>query len=192
MSKENILLHACCAPCAGYVINKLSMDFNPVIYYFNPNIYPLEEYARRRDELKSYCQRLGITFIEEEYNYRNWSEKIKGLEQEPEKGLRCTECFRFRLEKTADYAVQNNFPYFTTTLTVSPHKNSTVILETGRQAASGKNVVFLAENFKKQDGFKKAMEIAKKECFYRQTYCGCYYSSITRVFNQTAGRIPKT
>lgn len=176
MSKEEVLVHACCATCAGYVLQRLASDYLPIIYYYNPNIYPQEEYIRRRDELKKYAEKQNIRFIEETYRPQEWSNQIKGLEREPEKGLRCNQCFFVRLEKTASFALKNKIRFFTTTLTVSPHKNSKVILEIGNNLSKDKSVLFLAEDFKKQDGFRKTMEIAKKESFYRQNYCGCLYS----------------
>jgi hypothetical protein len=176
MSKEEILVHACCATCACYVLQKIALEYTPVIYYYNPNIYPLEEYIRRRDELKNYASHQNIRFIEEIYKHDEWSKFIIGLEKEPEKGQRCDKCFLLRLEKTASYALENNIKAFTTTLTISPHKNSKTILKIGNNIAKDKKIFFLATDFKKQDGYEKTVEIAKKERFYRQNYCGCLYS----------------
>lgn len=176
MAKENILVHTCCATCAGYVIKKLSQDFTPFIYYYNPNIYPSEEYILRRDELKKYAMIKNISFFEDDYDPLEWSKNIKGLENEPEKGLRCNRCFSIRLEKTAAFALQHNFKYFTTTLTISPHKKSNIIIEIGQKIANDHKLLFVAEDFKKMNGFSKTIEIAKTENFYRQKYCGCQYS----------------
>ncbi len=176
MDKENILLHACCATCAAYVLEKLESDFSPVIYYFNPNIHPQKEYTLRRNELYRYALKKNIPFFEEKYLPEDWLNSVKGLENEPERGLRCENCFRFRLEKTALFALKNNIRTFTTTLTISPHKNSKMILEIGKNIAENQNIIFHAEDFKKRNGFKMTMEIAKKETFYRQNYCGCVYS----------------
>jgi len=181
MSKEAILIHACCATCAGYVLEKLEQDYSPVLYYFNPNIYPQEEYTLRKNELQNYALQKNIPFVEEDYLPQEWSNYIQGLENEPEKGRRCDRCFALRLEKTASYALQNNFRYFTTTLTISPYKRSPTILQIGKTIALENNLNFLAEDFKKNDGFKKTMEIAKRENFYRQNYCGCIFSQ--RKFN---------
>mgnify|MGYP000020605457 CR=1 FL=1 len=186
MGKEHILLHACCATCAGYVLEKLSTDYTPVLYYCNPNIYPPQEYTIRRDELKDYALKKNITFIEEEYDPERWQQTIKGLENEPEKGRRCYQCFYFRLQQTALFAQKNDIERFTTTLTVSPHKNSKMILEIGRNIGESNQLIFLAQDFKKQDGFKKTMAIAKEENFYRQNYCGCQYSFESR------RKLPKT
>lgn len=182
MVKQEILIHACCAPCAGYVLEKMSIDFIPVLYYCNPNIYPEQEYCRRRDELKKFAGTQKIEFIEEDYQPASWSEFIKGFEEEPERGLRCNRCFYFRLEKTADFACRNNLKLFTTTLTISPHKNSKNILEIGNNISLEKQILFLSEDFKKRDGFRKTMAIANKENFYRQNYCGCSFSR-TRIIN---------
>lgn len=176
LSKNKLLVHACCATCAGYVLDKLAAGFEPVLYYYNPNIHPLEEYLLRKNELEQYAAKKNIPFIEAEYEPQAWLDFIQGLESEPEKGLRCEQCFKFRLEMTASYAKEHAFELFTTTLTISPHKNSRTIMDVGKEIAKQKELIFLEENFKKQDGFKKTMEIAKRENFYRQKYCGCSFS----------------
>lgn len=176
MPKEQILLHACCATCAGYALEKLAKDFSPILYFYNPNIHPEEEYLLRLKELRDYAQTQNIPFFEEVYDPENWHLEIKGLEKEPEKGLRCNRCFKLRLQKTATWARENNIPFFTTTLTISPHKNSKAIIEIGTEIGKDYKVEFLPENFKKQDGFQKTMAIAKRMNFYRQNYCGCIYS----------------
>jgi predicted adenine nucleotide alpha hydrolase (AANH) superfamily ATPase len=176
MAKEQILLHACCATCAGYVLEKLAPDYTPLLYYFNPNIFPPEEYNLRRDELKSYADKKKIEFIEENYDPDSWLQVVKGLEHEPEKGRRCDLCFYYRLQQTASFAQKNDIRHFTTTLTISPHKKSKTILDIGREIADQQGLTFLAEDFKKKDGFLKTMAMAKKEGFYRQNYCGCVFS----------------
>ena len=176
MIKDKLLLHACCAPCAGYVIEKLAKDYNLRIYYYNPNIYPKEEYLRRRNELENYCSKLQLSFIEEPYDYVEWENYIKGLEHEPERGRRCNQCFRLRLEKAALYAASNGYGYLTTTLTISPLKISSKIIEIGKEVSSNHRINFLTDDFKKKNGYILSTEIAKRENFFRQTYCGCYYS----------------
>ncbi|UWG99081.1 epoxyqueuosine reductase QueH [Dehalobacter sp. DCM] len=176
MTKEKILLHACCAPCSGYVLEQLSLDYEPVIFYSNPNIHPESEYFLRRDELRQFAASKSIAFVEDQYDTAEWVACTRGLENEPERGSRCTRCFALRLQKTASYARQNDFKSFTTTLTVSPHKNSSVILEIGQWIAAKNEILFLSRDFKKKDGYKKATEIARIEKFYRQQYCGCVYS----------------
>ena len=174
---KKIILQACCAPCSTYPINRLKQDkYIPVVFFCNPNIYPFEEYEIRRKELKNYCEKLNIEYFESPYDNQEFFDFVQGLEQEPERGKRCTKCFQLRLEKTALFALEKNIKYFTTTLTVSPHKNSDVIFEVGRQIAKKYNLEFLEYNFKKQNGFKISREIAKENNMYAQNYCGCKFS----------------
>ena len=174
---NNILVHTCCAPCSSYSIDKLIKDnYNPVSFFYNPNIFPKVEYERRRDELISFAEQKTYRLIIEESPYEKWLEAVKGLENEPEKGNRCKACFRFRLKKTAIYAKENNFDAFTTVLTISPHKDALTINQIGRELQEKYNIRFLEENFKKNDGFKKSLEISKEYRLYRQSYCGCEFS----------------
>jgi len=174
---EKVLLHACCAPCASYPIQKLIEDnFEPVIFFYNPNIFPSDEYNIRRVELEKYCAKIGVKYIEGKYEIKNFYEAIKGFENEPEKGKRCSICFNLRLDKTANLAKELKIKYFTTTLSVSPHKNSNQIFEEGRKVALKYGVEFLEYNFKKQDGFKISRAIAKENNMYAQSYCGCEFS----------------
>lgn len=174
---KKIILHACCAPCASYPIELLREDnYEPVVFFYNPNIFPKEEYQIRRYELCNYCNKKNISFFEEEYNPNDFISKIKGFELEPEKGKRCSLCFNLRLLKTALFAKENNIDSFTTTLTVSPHKNSEQIFKEGKKVQEITNVNFIEYNFKKHDGFKISRQIAKANNMYAQTYCGCKYS----------------
>lgn len=174
-----ILLHSCCAPCGAYIIEQLQKEYEVAIYFCNPNIHPLEEYERRKAEIKNYCEKRGIEFIEEKYNPVEWFKKVKGLEKEPERGRRCLVCFKMRLGKTAEFAKQNGFDFFTTTLTISPHKDTNQIFEAGREAEAKNGVKFLARDWKIEDGFRCSCEKSKEEGFYRQKYCGCVYSRIS-------------
>lgn len=176
MPNTPIILHACCATCSGYVIEQLLPKFQPLIYFFNPNIHPQEEYLKRRNELSQYALKVNLPFFEEEYLPERWFTQVKGMEQEPERGLRCRICFKQRLEQTADFAKKQGIAYFTTTLTVSPHKKSGDIIDLGNKIAEETDLVFYAQDFKKQNGYKKTVAIAEKEGFYRQNYCGCIYS----------------
>lgn len=175
--KPKLLLHSCCAPCSSYVIDYLHKFFDITIFYYNPNISPKEEYDKRKEEqirfIKNYDD---IKFMDCDYDNELYNELIKGLENEPERGSRCTVCFKLRLEKTADAAINNNFDYFGTTLTVSPYKNANLINEIGQTIAKENNIYWLYSDFKKNDGYKKSIEFSKEYELYRQDYCGCIYS----------------
>ncbi len=173
---EEILLHACCAVCMAYPIELLKENYNPVVFFCNPNIYPEAEYIRRRDELIKYCEQQGYKYFIDDYEPEKWYAYIKGLEKEPEKGKRCNKCFEYRLLKSAQKAKDLGIKTFTTTLSVSPHKVSRNVFEAGQNAAQQYGLTFLEQDFKKQNGFLKTMEIAKKNDFYRQQYCGCEFS----------------
>lgn len=177
MRKNNILVHACCAPCAAFVSQKLLNDnYLPILYFYNPNIHPYDEYVIRRDELIRFAKDRKIELLIEEPDVDNWFLAVKGLENEPEKGKRCSVCFDLRLRKTAEKSLELGINTFTTVLTISPHKNATVINSIGESLANDFKVNFLKENFKKNDGFKKSLELSKKYGFYRQNYCGCIFS----------------
>lgn len=177
---KKILLHACCAPCASYPIQKLRNEgFDVAVFFYNPNIFPYQEYSIRRDELKKYCEKLNVEYIEGDYEIKKYYETIKGFEKEKEKGARCEKCFYLRLDKTLSLAKELNIPYFTTTLTISPHKDSNQIFKVAEELVreKGENKVeFLEYNFKKQDGFKISRLIAKENNMYAQSYCGCEFS----------------
>ena len=174
---KKIILHACCAPCASYPIKFLiENNCEPVVFFYNPNIYPKEEHDIRLNELKKYCKMLNVKFFEGEYEPKEFYSTIKGLENEPEKGKRCEKCFRLRLLKTALFAKENNIDCFTTTLTVSPHKNSMQIFKIGEEIQAETGLEFVKYDFKKKDGFKISRQIAKENGMYAQKYCGCKYS----------------
>lgn len=174
---KKIILHACCAPCASYPINLLKEDnYKPVVFFYNPNIYPFEEYIIRRDELKKYCEISDIEFHEGNYDTEEFYKISSGLENEPEKGARCIKCFNLRLFKTAIFAKENSIDCFTTTLTVSPHKVSSQIFKVGKNIEIQTGVKFIEYDFKKKDGFKISRQIAKENNMYAQKYCGCKYS----------------
>ncbi len=179
-NKPEILLHACCAVCMAYPVEMLkTLDergYHPHVWFYNPNIYPESEYLRRRDELIRYCEEKGYEYSAGDYDADRWRVYIEGLEKEPEKGARCNKCFEFRLDRAAQKAKESGMEYFTTTLTVSPHKVSRMVFAAGNSAAEKYGVKFLAVDFKKKDGFLKTMQLAKENNFYRQTYCGCEFS----------------
>lgn len=175
-AKERLLLHACCGPCQTHVIDVLKQSYEITLYFYNPNIHPDVEYRKRLAHAKRYADHVGISLVEAEYDKEIWFTAIKGLEDEPEQGRRCTECFRLRLEKTAAYAKEQNIPVFATTLTISPHKNKDTVNRIGSFAARQYNVRYLESDFKKNNGFRKSIEISREHGLYRQNYCGCIFS----------------
>lgn len=176
----NLLLHSCCAPCSSYVISYLIDYFNITIIYYNPNISPIEEYEKRKQEqiklLKKIKHKNSLNIIDCDYDNETFEKTIKGLEKELEGGLRCYKCYQLRLEKTAKTAKENNFDYFSTTLTVSPYKNAEKLNKIGTNLENKYNIKWLYSDFKKKDGYKKSIELSKKYDLYRQNYCGCIYS----------------
>ena len=183
-STKSILLHSCCAPCSSYVISFLSNYFNITILYYNPNIYPQEEYNKRKQEqirlINSLETKNKLEYLDCDYENNIYNELIKGHENAKEGGSRCQICFQLRLEKTAKIAKQHNFDYFCSTLTVSPHKNSKIINEIGKSLEDIYNIKWLYSDFKKNEGFKKSIELSKEYNLYRQDYCGCIYSQIAK------------
>lgn len=175
---KKLLLHSCCAPCSCAIIETLKLsDIDFTIYYYNPNIYPKEEYEIRKNENKRYAMDNSIKFIDADYDVSSWQYFVAGLEKEPERGNRCTKCFFYRLNKTAEYAFNNNFPLFTSTLSISRMKNIYQIFECGKQAATlYPGVEFWDYNFRKNNRAQRGAIISRKEQFYRQNYCGCIYS----------------
>lgn len=175
--RPRLLLHSCCGPCSSYVIEYLSKHFDITVYYYNPNIFPREEYEKRLAEQIKLVERLGgAVMCESEYDPDRFYEVATGLEGEREGGARCAECFRLRLDKTAEMAKEGGFDYFCTTLTVSPHKNAPLINEISEQAAEKYGVAALPADFKKREGYKRSIELSKQFDLYRQDYCGCEFS----------------
>ena len=176
--ESSLLLHSCCAPCAGEIMEAVAAsEIKTTVYFYNPNIHPIQEYELRKEENKRYCQKLGFTFIDADYDKDNWFKRIKGLENEPERGERCTKCFDMRFERSALYAHENNFSLFATTLGISRWKDLDQVNNSGLRAAdrySGLN--FWDFNWRKAGGSPRMIEISKREEFYQQEYCGCVYS----------------
>lgn len=173
---KKLLLHSCCGPCSTWVIEVLKRDYDLTIFYTNSNIYPHSEYQKRLEEQKRYAKIVGIDVIEDVYDEKEFLQFVKGLEFEKEGGERCKKCFEFRLKRTAKFAKENNFEVFSTTLTVSPHKDFEIINQIGKEIADMNHLEFLEGNFKKQNGYKNSIEISKKYDIYRQNYCGCRFS----------------
>lgn len=176
----SLLLHSCCAPCSSYVLKYLSEYFKITLLYFNPNIFPEEEYCRRVEEQKRLIRELPvrnpIEFIEGSYEPKEFFEAVKGLEHEPEGGKRCMVCYEMRLREAAIYAAKGGFDYFTTTLSISPLKNAEKINEIGSRLGMEYGVVHLPSDFKKKNGYKQSVELSKEYNLYRQNFCGCIYS----------------
>ncbi len=173
---NKLLLHSCCGPCSTSVIERLKPFFDITIIYYNPNIEPINEYIKRKNEQIRLLKQLNIKYYEIDYLNEEFKNKIVGYEKEPENGARCYLCYKLRLEKTAQIAFSNNFDYFGTTLTVSPYKNSEIINQIGLSIAKKYNVQFLISDFKKENGYKRSIELSNEFNLYRQEYCGCLYS----------------
>lgn len=171
--KKNLLLHSCCAPCSSAVIERLKPYFDISVIYYNPNILPKEEYEKRKNEQKRLLKEWNIQFIESDYEPKKFACAIKGKEDMPEGSERCKECYRFRLEKTAQTAKEKGFNFFTTTLSISPHKNAGWVNEILIELENKYNVKCLPSDFKKGNGYLRSLELAKQHELYRQDYCGC-------------------
>ena len=176
--KNHLLLHSCCAPCSGEIIQRLidsKIKFS--IFFYNPNIHPLEEYEIRKKENKKFADKNNISFIDADYDTDNWFEQTKGMEWEPERGKRCTTCFEMRFFKTAQYAHQHHFDIFSSTLGISRWKNMEQINQAGEWAAEKMpNLEYWTINWRKNNGSQRMLTISKDENFYKQEYCGCVYS----------------
>ena len=179
-----LLLHVCCAPCSSYCLEYLSEYFEITVFYFNPNISIKEEYEHRLNEEKRYISlkefKHPVKITESRYDPQEFFAAVKGLEREPEGGLRCRECFKLRLEESAKKAKELGFDYFTTTLTISPLKNAELLNEIGAQMGVKYGVSWLYSDFKKKEGYKRSIELSREYDLYRQNYCGCVFSKELR------------
>lgn len=175
---DKLLLHSCCAPCSGEVMEALiASKINFSIFFYNPNIHPIQEYEIRKQENIQFAKQHDIPFIDADYDKDNWFARAKGLEWEPERGKRCTMCFDMRFERTALYAFEHGFPVISSSLGISRWKDMNQINEAGIRAASRyPNQVYWTYNWRKNGGSERMYEIAKRENFYKQEYCGCVYS----------------
>ncbi len=176
---SRLLLHSCCGPCSSYVLTYLLDYFDITVFYYNPNIQPIDEYQKRLTEQIKVINAISknkIKIVTLEYDEQEFFQKVKGLEEEKEGGKRCPICYRLRLEKTAEYAKEHGFDYFTTTLSVSPYKHSDILNNIGKSLETKYQIPYLYSDFKKKDGYKKSIELSKKYNIYRQDYCGCIYS----------------
>ncbi len=175
-----LFLHACCAPCSSYVLEYLSQYFEITVFYYNPNISPKSEHDFRASELERLINEMPfknkVTLLKGKYDNDRYEEVIKGLEGEKEGGKRCIKCFKMRLTEAARLAKNGGFDYFTTTLSISPHKNAALLNEIGMQLQDSFGVLWLPSDFKKKGGFKRSTELSVQYGLYRQNYCGCKYS----------------
>ena len=185
LERPSVLLHSCCGPCSTAVIERLLEDYNITVFFYNPNITEQEEYELRLDAQRTVIDKFNggrrfiidrIGLIEGEYRPERFLCSVRGLEDEPEGGSRCTACFRMRLEETARRAKCGGYDFFATTLTVSPHKNYPLISHIGRETADSYGIGFLDMDFKKKAGFQRSIELSKEFGLYRQNYCGCRFS----------------
>ncbi len=177
IKNNTVLLHACCAICSGYPISLLKdMGYLVSVYFYNPNIYPAEEYNKRLDAEKTLCDFSGVNLIIGDYDTEMFYSCAEGLEDEPEKGRRCDKCFELRLRKTAKLALKLGYEYFTTSIVISPHKNFQKISKIGERIAKEYGLKYLSIDFKKKDGFLKTNKLSKELGLYRQNYCGCEFS----------------
>ncbi len=175
---NSLLLHSCCAPCSGDIMLRLiESDIKFTIYFYNPNIHPKKEYLLRKEENQEFAKKYNIPFVDADYDTKNWFQKVKGLEWEPERGKRCTSCFDMRFIKTAEYASKNNFSLVSSTLGISRWKDMNQINQSGINAASQfEDIEYWTFNWRKNKGSENMITVSKKEEFYMQEYCGCVYS----------------
>lgn len=185
LKRPSILLHSCCGPCSTAVVERLSGRFDITIFFYNPNITDQDEYEKRRmaqlEFIEKYNTRINsrdrIAYLEGPYEPKRFETAVTGLEQEPEGGRRCTPCFQLRLEKAAETARMSGFDTFSTTLTVSPYKNFELIYKLGMQLGMRYGLTFLGEDFKKQGGYQRSIELSRQYNLYRQHFCGCSFSN---------------
>ena len=173
---EKFLLHTCCAPCGIAVIDELRQKYDLTVLFYNPNIHPEEEYLKRKAEVVRVCEEWNVPMIDQDYTPEEWDREVKGLENDPEGGMRCRSCIKMRLFKTAEIAKENGFDIFSTTLTMGSRKPNSVIGALGEEIAQKLDLVYLAEDWKKGGRTEKGRAMVKERNIYRQDYCGCKYS----------------
>lgn len=187
-----LLLHSCCAPCSSYVLECLSEHFCITVFYYNPNIYPDEEYVHRVKEQQEFIRRFPakneMTFLEGAFDKDRFYEIVRGMEELPEGGERCFACYRLRLTEAAEKARDGSYDFFTTTLSISPRKNAAMLNQIGEELAERYGVSYLVSDFKKKDGYKRSCELSREYGMYRQDYCGCVYSKRERENGNFVGR----
>lgn len=187
--KKRLLLHSCCAPCSSYVLEYLKEFFDITVLYYNPNIYPEDEFEKRAEEQKMLAGKMGgADVVILPYDPGEFYSAVKGYEGEKEGAERCFICYRLRLEKTAQYAADNGFDYFCTTLSISPLKNAQKLNEIGAELANKYDAAYLYSDFKKKNGYKRSVELSAQYGLYRQNYCGCVFSKKEADERENAGR----
>ena len=176
--RPRLLLHSCCAPCSSYVLEYLTKYFDITVFYYNPNISPEEEYRYRVEEQKRLISEMcpQVSFIEGRYEPERFAKMAEGLENEPERGIRCHKCYRLRLEEAAIEAKRGGYDFFTTTLSISPQKDSAVLNDIGREISDKHGIAYLFSDFKKKGGYKRSIELSAQFSLYRQSFCGCTHS----------------
>lgn len=178
IENERLLLHSCCAPCSGEVMERLlAAKINYTIFFYNPNIHPLEEYIIRKNENIRFAEKHHVPFIDADYDRDEWFKRVRGMENEPERGIRCTVCFDMRFQRTALYAHEHGFKIISSSLGISRWKNREQINDCGIRAAEPyPEMIYWTFNWRKEGGSQRMIEISKREQFYQQEYCGCVYS----------------
>ena len=178
--RPTLLLHSCCGPCSSYVLEYLTRYFEVSLFWYNPNIYPQEEFNKRFQNQIKLIEEMGLAgdvqVLVSPRKHDEYLKRVMGLQNEPEGGDRCTECFRMRLNATAQMAQKYKFDWFCTTLTVSPHKDAQRINQLGEEIGRAYGVNFLPSDFKKREGYKRSTELSRQYGLYRQNYCGCEFS----------------
>lgn len=178
----SLFLHACCAPCSSYVLEYLSGYFNITLFFYNPNISPESEFIKRENELKGLIEKMPlknpVNIVTPDYNSDKFFEMAKGMENLSEGGERCFKCYEMRLRESAKYAKDLGFDYFTTTLSISPHKNAQKLNEIGKALSDEYGIAYLFSDFKKRNGYKRSCELSEIYSLYRQDYCGCVFSKL--------------
>ena len=176
--EKKVLLHSCCAPCSGELMEAmLESGIDLTIFFYNPNIHPKKEYEMRKNENIRFAEKMNIPIIDADYDVQNWFSRAKGMEYEPERGIRCSMCFDMRFERTALHAYENGFKVITSSLGLSRWKDMDQINTSGLKAASHyEGIIYWTYNWRKDGGSQRMYEISKRENFYKQEYCGCIYS----------------
>lgn len=179
-----LLLHVCCAPCSSHVLEILSLHFDITVFFYNPNITDKAEYEKRYMELERFISKApfaaGVVAFDGGYNPDVFMDMSKGMEELPERGARCYKCYKLRMEETARYAAENGFDVFTTSLSISPHKNATWINEIGAMCQDKYGIEYMYSDFKKKNGYARSIQLSKEYNLYRQDFCGCIYSKKER------------